>query len=62
MINADEMVTPGTIRNFLDVTIPLGLGENAVQPSFGMLLALHITTRLGLIVMLGSINLKVMSL
>jgi len=36
MINAGEMVTPGTIRSFLNMTAPLGLDEGAVQPSFGM--------------------------
>jgi len=36
LINAGEMVTPGTIRSFLRATVPFGLREAAVQPSFGM--------------------------
>ena len=36
LINAGEMVTAGTIRSFLHATVPLGLREAAVQPSFGM--------------------------
>ena len=36
LINAGEMVTPGTIRSFLQATLPMGLKESAVQPSFGM--------------------------
>ena len=36
MINAGEMVTPDTIRSFLNMTAPFGLNESAVQPSFGM--------------------------
>ena len=36
LINAGEMVTPGTIRSFLQATLPMGLKESTVQPSFGM--------------------------
>ena len=36
LINAGEMVTPGTIRSFLQATVPMGLKESTVQPSFGM--------------------------
>ena len=36
LIIACDMVTPGTIRSSLQATLPMGLKESTVQPSFGM--------------------------